>query len=492
MADEHLFPIDIHYNKLLDWLVDRRHCDSKWHGNSKLVRERITAAVKELPSSEQLAWVRDIESLSYFECVRVLECVKSVEGEAQTLFGQYTAPRVKEWYEIVKQFEGGNVHLAECAQRLTRMVNYEVPALKQQIARCKQVQRECTRKEADLLANSAVFQDKFSAACKDMGIAGKSVQEELSQLVAELPSVFDRVLDDLPPLISVITYYQSFVQYITSKSCDEDNFLPMLSYVLKHGNVTVYEWKHGNGPPETTTSMSAGSQSAAVIAESADIDWGDEIDFGEPEIDFGDSNEVDITCITLEDSGDVARALEEATNQNAEPMDAEELDSLLGSTGMRTLFINDILELREFLSQRLHELSHETTTMLGQFGSESNVLERQSKEGVAEMLGHVTKVLDHLTSQRIEHLFLIKGSQRYLERLCESLIHNLRLSNKAVGVARELVVRREGAETQALILEPKLKVVCERTKQLQAQIASDISRRYKNRVVNIMGEINQL
>ncbi len=31
--------------------------------------------------------------------------------------------------------------------------------------------QECTRKEADLLANSAVFQDKFSAACKDMGIA---------------------------------------------------------------------------------------------------------------------------------------------------------------------------------------------------------------------------------------------------------------------------------------------------------------------------------
>ena len=48
-----------------------------------------------------------------------------------------------------------------------------------------------------------------------------------------------------------------------------------------------------------------------------------------------------------------------------------------------------------------------------QFGSESDVLERQSKESVAEMLGHVTKVLDHLTSQRIEHLFLIKGSQRY-------------------------------------------------------------------------------
>ena len=37
----------------------------------------------------------DSSALSYFECVRVLECLKSVEGEAQTLFGQYTAPRVK-------------------------------------------------------------------------------------------------------------------------------------------------------------------------------------------------------------------------------------------------------------------------------------------------------------------------------------------------------------------------------------------------------------
>ncbi len=51
----------------------------------------------------------------------------------------------------------------------------------------------------------------------------------------------------------------------------------MLSYVLKHGNVSVYEWKHGNGPPASTTSMSATTQSSAVTAESAVIDWGDDI-----------------------------------------------------------------------------------------------------------------------------------------------------------------------------------------------------------------------
>ena len=35
----------------------------------------------------------------------------------------------------------------------------------------------------------------------------------------------------------------------TLRGADE-TFLPMLSYILKHGNVTVYEWKHGNPPPE--------------------------------------------------------------------------------------------------------------------------------------------------------------------------------------------------------------------------------------------------
>ena len=30
----------------------------------------------------------------------------------------------------------------------------------------------------------------------------------------------------------------------------DEKFLPMLSYILKHGNVSVYEWKHGKPPPE--------------------------------------------------------------------------------------------------------------------------------------------------------------------------------------------------------------------------------------------------
>ena len=41
----------------------------------------------------------------------------------------------------MKLYEKKNVYMAECAQQLTRNVNYEIPALKQQISRCQQIER---------------------------------------------------------------------------------------------------------------------------------------------------------------------------------------------------------------------------------------------------------------------------------------------------------------------------------------------------------------
>lgn len=39
---------------LSDWLLDRRHCNIKWQGKVKTVREKINAAIQDMPENEEI------------------------------------------------------------------------------------------------------------------------------------------------------------------------------------------------------------------------------------------------------------------------------------------------------------------------------------------------------------------------------------------------------------------------------------------------------
>ena len=46
--NEQDIPIDIHVNKLSDWLVSRRIVDKNWQKNNKDVRNKINEAIKDI------------------------------------------------------------------------------------------------------------------------------------------------------------------------------------------------------------------------------------------------------------------------------------------------------------------------------------------------------------------------------------------------------------------------------------------------------------
>lgn len=52
--NEQDIPIDIHVNKLSDWLVSRRIADKNWQRNIKDVRNKINDALKDMPGNEKL------------------------------------------------------------------------------------------------------------------------------------------------------------------------------------------------------------------------------------------------------------------------------------------------------------------------------------------------------------------------------------------------------------------------------------------------------
>ncbi|KAL5508879.1 hypothetical protein EMCRGX_G004141 [Ephydatia muelleri] len=481
-ADEQLFPIDIHYYKLIDWLVDRRHCDLKWLNEAREIQGRVKRALGDLP--EQIKRALHVTDLHYYDCIDVVERLKVLDGDEKTLFGQYNSPRLKEWADILKQYEKKNIYLAECAQILIRNVKYEVPALRQQISKCHSTQRDCERKEGECLASVTTLRNKFQVSCKEMNISGERVREELRSLVNELPGVYRDTMVVLPSVMDAMAGYEAFTRTIHNRRADE-KFLPMLSYILKHGNVTVYEWKHGNPPPEPQVQCVLPSSTNTANEGALEIDWGGDLEAGQD----GAGEEV----LGVDTSGFDIVVEESGTTEEITAVDPE-LQPLLESPQTRNLLLNDLMELKEFLSQRMAELTSNINTVLGveQFNDDVTLHGVQSGAKLQEMLDNVTKVMNMLTNARVQHLFLIKGSPRYLDRLSQSLLQHQELANRAASQADVYHGKGEEAGIMVEQLEPQLAVLVQRTKHLQGKIAADISRRYNNRVVNIMGEINQL
>lgn len=53
----------------------------------------------------------------------------------------YGSKRMKDWQEIVRLYQKDNAYLAETANILLRNVKYEIPSIKKQIAKFKQLQQ---------------------------------------------------------------------------------------------------------------------------------------------------------------------------------------------------------------------------------------------------------------------------------------------------------------------------------------------------------------
>jgi len=44
----------LYFVLLLDWLIDRRHCDLKWQDKASTIREKINTAIQDMPPNEEI------------------------------------------------------------------------------------------------------------------------------------------------------------------------------------------------------------------------------------------------------------------------------------------------------------------------------------------------------------------------------------------------------------------------------------------------------
>ncbi|CAK1579094.1 unnamed protein product [Parnassius mnemosyne] len=504
--DESNIPIDINIGKLQDWLVSRRHVNKEWQKSVIAVREKINNAIQDMPVHSDIAELLTGSYINYFHCLKIIEILKETEADTKNLFGRYGSQRMKDWQDIAKNYEKENLYLAEAAQMLVRYINYEIPGLKKQIAKEEQLQLECEKKHMEYLKNEASSKSEFSTLCKQLGIEGNKIKKELVERLKELPEIYDKIGKSLKPLLPAVELYSAFTKYIIGEHAPK--VLPLVQYMVEHGNTTVYEWTYGEPP------LSVEPDPIHIELETDDKAAGDQIDFGDNVIDFGSidasagidfgdgdgSGEIDwgnidaaptdvdisadVAAISLEESGIVV----EEQGVGGGVATGREALTLLDNPVTSNQLIEQLLELESFLKMRLYE----TSTSENQTFSLMQQLPSESEAALSAMLATVQAATASLTAPEIVHLHNVKHSPRYVDVLTAQLEQKLSVCAKMSRLAERESERRAAAESRAADLRPMLTRLIQRTKELQAQIESDISKKYKGRPVNIIGGVKFL
>lgn len=499
MQDIQNVPIDIQISKLLDWLVDRRHCTLKWQNKVQQIREKINQALQDMPEHEDIRKLLSGTYINYFHCLKIVEILKGTEAATKNLFGRYSSQRMKDWQEVISLYQADNTYLAESGSLLMRSVSYEIPALKKQMARCQQLALESERRAEECVHGAAEQREQYYSSCKRYGITGEDVRKELQMLVCDVPSSLRQVGADAAGLLPAVELYQACVSFVCESSPDEA--LPLLRYVQKKGDTTVYEWRTGQ-VPQTVERPEVKEIEDLQHVEEGEIDWGDlgvttetvalqtseEIDWGivsEPEATSTDGIVWDITETSPSEIISVVEAGHDVPPGVARGTDAL---TVLENTETRNQFVDELLELELFLSQWLQDLDTDADIVtVTQFQNAPVILQGQTREKVITMLSHVKDLIGRLTDVRMRHLFLILASPRYVDRVIDLLRQRLNQAELLEKKREAWLERGKSAQEERESLEPKLQVLQERSRELQKQIEAEISWKYNNRPVKVIG-----
>lgn len=501
--DEQNIPIDIHVNKLLDWLVSRRHINKEWQQGVLEIREKINNAIQDMPAHDGILKLLSGQHINYFHCLKIVEILKETEADSKNIFGLYGSQRMKDWQDIISCYQKDNKYLAEVSQVLVRNVSYEIPNLKKQINKLWQTHADCQKKIKDYAKIEATGLKEFETLCKQLGIPGKNIKNELLELVKDLPEILEKSADKLKAVKPAIELYEAFSAYLSG---EKKEIVKTLKYVIKNGNTTTYEYLKGRKPIKIDIPESNSPSEGTDNTSSNEIDFGDDIDFGvvNESIDFEVSSNDDIIEVStktddefeiIDHSDDSSKLVEldiEVADDDGIATGTEAL-SLLDNPSTREYIINDLLELESFLKIRSMEMAHESDLLwIPQSQNTPSIIQLQNVETINTLIATVSETLNEIMDKKTQHLHNLKHSSNYVDILTSQLNQKLSQVNRMKAGKSDMDLKISNCQKEVEELEKQTLQVINQTKEIQKNIEKDVSYKYKGRVVNLVGAISVL
>ncbi|EDW01320.1 CDK5RAP3-like protein [Drosophila grimshawi] len=503
--NESEIPIDIHTLKLQDWLISRRIVPKNIQAPIKDIHSRIRKALQDMPANDQLIKLLSGSNINYLHVKEIIEILKQTEKDTKSVFGTYGSQRMKDWQEICRLYEKNATYLAETAQIFVRNVNYEIPGVRKQMIKLEQQTDECLKRANDMHKPEAQLLAEHAALLEQLGVKGENLHAEFVEVLGGLQNLYAKSLQNIGRVQAGIDLY--------AEVSGQQQCLPILRHLVEHGNTTVYQYIHKEAPlaieePELRLSIS-GSSSSKDGNEGNEIDFGTDdnggtsstvsaeiIDYGDfPEADGGNidwgiesapTDAVEINFdIPVEEYGIVV----EGTGMDGGTAKGDQAYTLLDSPNYRDRFLDEIHELEAFLLMRLYELKHLESSNNIMFSLMDSIATHDS-ETIGKILSDVEKIIQQESDEQTRHLFQLKHSPKYADLLASKLQQMTKAVEKLRNTRDVLKKRSVEIREQRSKLNPVLDELIAQTRNLQSYIEKDISKRYKNRVVNLIGGVN--
>lgn len=411
--------------------------------------------------------------------------------------------------------------MAEGGLILSRNVDYEIPFLKKQVAKNQQLIEDLDRKSADLIKSASAHATRFQEECEKQQVDPSAVKKDAVALDAailykgcNLPGLVEDAVNILgsSDILDSIKYYEDFATS-HSPQVDSSQMLKALKEVISKSSSeepdanVIESWIDFD---EHEVSNHASETKELLDRSLVDGDTGIEISWDNLEIEGdtgvveseGDAKgeiswDIDIsgagedTQVAWDDGQlqmDESEAASSLTCDHAKMAIVEMLQSCSKEARRMTIdmkyrnqVVNDLLELKAFLGQRLKEAqASQDSAMTAHHFDSSTINSMQSS---------ISEAARKIQSNDITSLDSIITRKTNRDRIAKSLVQLSGKEQKNITAAKDLGMRKEGLQRQLVSDSAKLSALVRQTQAVKSAVEKCLGDKIQ-RKINIQGSIH--
>ncbi|XXQ36973.1 CDK5RAP3-like protein [Plasmodiophora brassicae] len=479
--------IDIPYDKVCQWLVDRNQIPKDWAVRVAALRARIAAELESLPAtSAELQEISQLDFVGFRECERIVKALIAIETEKGvpvfTLFGQYKSAEIRKWNSIANQYRKSSLFLAEYGQRVVQIVKYDTQALKSEMASLAKNVEDGKRHAFERDRNAAQARAKYLERAKQLDIdPDLPARQQLLAQTSRLQDLFGAILAECkkPIFQQCIDSYDQFFAFCRGEKPVEHATIVSLKQFVALKSAIL---------PSEATLLSLISDPGAGVAEASEIvelQWDGAVESVSvdqvPDPDEAPHEiEWDITT-------------EDAATAQTEAGAEEETGSSLLQASFRSAVKIDLLEVEHFLKHRCEELETQSS-FLDTFEGSSEAVSRFGRDATwtRETLSHVQHVLSMFDDDLLQRLLRTRVSPSYVDRLVASVESQLTLESKCLQKAAAMRQKATELGEQMGDLSRQLKSKTSEAVWLKESIESELAQLFKGKSIKLIGEIGNV